>query len=72
MKEIKKQAAAMKAPLLVTGKDIDFSYRFESSREFGPHTRICLTTPTSKFEHLRCSAARRTSGDELRFGNRNA
>ncbi|PKL46572.1 MAG: bifunctional folylpolyglutamate synthase/dihydrofolate synthase [Planctomycetes bacterium HGW-Planctomycetes-1] len=53
MKEIKKQALAVKAPLSVTGKDIDFSYRFESSREYGPHTRICLTTPTSKFEHLR-------------------
>jgi dihydrofolate synthase/folylpolyglutamate synthase len=53
MKEIKKQANAVKAPLLVTGKDIDFSYRFESSREHGPHTRICLTTPTCKFEHLR-------------------
>ncbi|MDD5010874.1 MAG: bifunctional folylpolyglutamate synthase/dihydrofolate synthase [Phycisphaerae bacterium] len=53
MKEIKKQSLAVKAPLSVTGKDIDFSYRFESSREYGPHTRICLTTPTSKFEHLR-------------------
>jgi dihydrofolate synthase/folylpolyglutamate synthase len=53
MKEIKKQALAVKAPLSVTGKDIDFSYRFESSREHGPHTRICLTTPTSKFEHLK-------------------
>ncbi|OQA03673.1 MAG: Folylpolyglutamate synthase [Planctomycetes bacterium ADurb.Bin401] len=53
MKEIKKQANSVKAPLLVTGKDIDFSYRFESSREHGPHTRICLTTPTSRFEHLR-------------------
>jgi dihydrofolate synthase/folylpolyglutamate synthase len=53
MKEIKKAAAAVKAPLTVTGKDVDFSYRFESSREHGPHTRICLTTPTSKFEHLK-------------------
>lgn len=53
MKEIKKAALAVKAPLMVTGKDIDFSYRFESSREHGPHTRICLTTPTSKFEHLK-------------------
>ena len=53
MKEIRKAATAVKAPLTVTGKDIDFSYRFESSRENGPHTRICLTTPTSKFEHLR-------------------
>lgn len=53
MRVLKKFATAQKAPLLVTGKDIDFSYRFESSREHGPHTRICLTTPNSRFEHLR-------------------
>ncbi len=50
---LKEQATAVKAPLSITGADIDFSYRFETSREHGPHTRICLTTPTSKFEHLR-------------------
>ncbi len=53
MHVLKSQAIAVKAPLSVTGGDIDFSYRFETSREHGPHTRICLTTPTSKFEHLR-------------------
>lgn len=53
MRILKKYATAQKAPLMVTGKDIDFSYRFESSREHGPHTRICLTTPNSRFEHLR-------------------
>jgi len=53
MKVIKKEATALKAPLSVTGRDIDFSYRFESSREHGPHTRICVTTPTSRFEHLK-------------------
>jgi dihydrofolate synthase/folylpolyglutamate synthase len=53
MAVLKEQALAVKAPLSVTGTDIDFSYRFETSREHGPHTRICLTTPTSKFEHLR-------------------
>ncbi len=53
MRVLKKEANAQKAPLAVTGKDIDFSYRFESSREHGPHTRICLTTPSSRFEHLR-------------------
>ncbi len=53
MRVLKKYASAQKAPLMVTGKDIDFSYRFESSREHGPHTRICLTTPNSRFEHLR-------------------
>ncbi len=53
MKVLKKQATLVKAPMTITGKDVDFSYRFESSREHGPHNRICVTTPTSKFEHLR-------------------
>jgi dihydrofolate synthase / folylpolyglutamate synthase len=53
MRVLKRHALATKAPISVTGHDIDFSYRFESSREHGPHTRICVTTPTSKFEHLR-------------------
>jgi dihydrofolate synthase/folylpolyglutamate synthase len=53
MKVLKQTAHSVKAPLTVTGRDIDFSYRFESSREHGPHNRICVTTPTSKFEHLK-------------------
>ena len=53
MRVLRTQATAVQAPLSVTGSDIDFSQRFETSREHGPHTRICLTTPTSKFEHLR-------------------
>ena len=53
MHVLKSHAATVRAPFSVTGKDIDFSYRFETSREHGPHNRICLTTPTSKFEHLR-------------------
>ncbi len=53
MRILKKLACSQKAPLAVTGKDIDFSYRFESSREDGPHTRLCLTTDSSRFEHLR-------------------
>ena len=53
MKVLKRHALASKSAISVTGQDIDFSYRFESSREHGPHTRICVTTPTSKFEHLR-------------------
>lgn len=40
------------APFDVCGKTIEFSYRFESSRMVGPHNRICLTTPNSRFEHL--------------------
>jgi dihydrofolate synthase/folylpolyglutamate synthase len=38
---------------MFAGTDIDFSYRFEMSREYGPHTRVCLTTPLSRFEHVR-------------------
>jgi dihydrofolate synthase/folylpolyglutamate synthase len=52
MRVLKTQAAAVKAPLSVTGVDIDFSHRFETSPEHGPHNRVCLTTPTSRFEHL--------------------
>lgn len=53
MEVIRTQATAVKAPFSVTGQDIDFSYRFENSREHGPHMRVCLSTPTSRFEHLR-------------------
>jgi dihydrofolate synthase/folylpolyglutamate synthase len=45
-------AAEIGAPLEFTGQQIDFSYRFEANRELGPHTRVSITTPTSRFEHL--------------------
>lgn len=45
-------AEQVDAPLEFTGEQIDFSYRFEANRELGPHTRVCITTETSKFEHL--------------------
>jgi len=35
-----------------TGQQLEFSSRFEVSRELGPHTRVCLTTATSRWEHL--------------------
>jgi dihydrofolate synthase/folylpolyglutamate synthase len=53
MRVLRSHANTVKAPLSVTGSDIDFSYRFETSLEHGPHTRVCLTTKTSQFEHLR-------------------
>jgi len=53
MRALKRHALEVNAPLKVTGRDIDFSSRFESSREDGPHTRICMTTPNSRFEHIR-------------------
>jgi len=49
---LKRVAEKVGAPLDITGKTIEFSYRFESSRMLGPHNRVCLTTPQSKFEHL--------------------
>lgn len=45
-------AARVGAPLYITGRDIEFSYRFESSRMSGPQTRVSLTSGTSRFEHL--------------------
>lgn len=52
MKVLRREANLVGAPLRFTGKDIDFSYRFESSRSLGPHNRVCLSTPTTRFEHL--------------------
>jgi dihydrofolate synthase/folylpolyglutamate synthase len=40
------------APLRMANEGVNFSCRFEFSRTAGRHTRICLTTPTSRFEHL--------------------
>jgi dihydrofolate synthase/folylpolyglutamate synthase len=49
---LKRAAEEAKTPLLFTGDDIEFSYRVESSRTAGCHSRVCLTTPRSRFEHL--------------------
>jgi dihydrofolate synthase/folylpolyglutamate synthase len=49
---LKRVAQKNGTSLDVTGQTIEFSYRFESSRMQGPHNRVCLTTPLSKFEHL--------------------
>lgn len=40
------------APLRFSNEGVDFSYRFEFSRDVGRHARICLTTGSSRFEHL--------------------
>jgi dihydrofolate synthase/folylpolyglutamate synthase len=49
---LRRVAADVKAKLMFTGEDIEFSYRVESSRKDGCQTRVCLTTPLSRFEHL--------------------
>jgi dihydrofolate synthase / folylpolyglutamate synthase len=53
VKVLKTHASLKATPLSVTGQDIAFSYRFEFSKEHGPHNRICITTDTSKFDRLR-------------------
>jgi dihydrofolate synthase/folylpolyglutamate synthase len=50
---LRKVAERVGCPLRFIGEDIEFSYRFESSRASGPHTRVCLATPTTRFDHLR-------------------
>jgi dihydrofolate synthase/folylpolyglutamate synthase len=45
-------AQANKTTLQSVGQDIEFSYRFECTRPYGPHMRVSLTTENSRFEHL--------------------
>ena len=52
MNALKKVASNVGTTLMFAGEDIEFSYRFESSRLVGPHTRVSVSTPTSRFEHL--------------------
>lgn len=53
---LRKAAEAVGAPILFAGNEpgdeIEFSYRFESSRIGGPQARICVATDTSHFDHL--------------------
>ena len=49
---LRRAASKTHSPLRFAGEDIEFSYRFESSRAVGPHTRVCVTTEESRFEHL--------------------
>ena len=45
-------AEAAGATLEVLGRDIEFSYRFEVTPRYGPHTCVCVNTERSAFEHL--------------------
>ncbi len=49
---LKRAAAAAGTPLRFAGEDIEFNYRFERSRVHGPHSRVSVITPTSRFQHL--------------------
>ncbi|MBN2446085.1 MAG: bifunctional folylpolyglutamate synthase/dihydrofolate synthase [Phycisphaerae bacterium] len=45
-------AARVGCPLRIIGDDVEFSHRFESSRTSGPQNRVCMATPTTRFDHL--------------------
>ncbi|MBU6412179.1 MAG: bifunctional folylpolyglutamate synthase/dihydrofolate synthase [Planctomycetes bacterium] len=38
--------------LTVLGKDTEFSHRFESDKEHGPHSRVSMVTKENAFEHF--------------------
>ncbi len=50
---LRRVAEREKCPIRFVGDDIEFSYRFESSRASGPHTRVCMATASTRFDHLR-------------------
>ncbi|MFH0980723.1 MAG: folylpolyglutamate synthase/dihydrofolate synthase family protein [Planctomycetota bacterium] len=51
-KVLQQVAEERSAPIYFVGQDVPFSHRFESAPDIGPHNRISLTTPQSRFEHL--------------------
>jgi len=51
-KVLRDAAVENESSMRFCNEDVDFSYRFEFSRASGKHARICLTTGTSKFEHV--------------------
>lgn len=38
--------------LRIVGEELEFTCRFESSRITGPHTRVCMSTQVSRFDHV--------------------
>ncbi len=46
------QAEAVGTTVRIVNRDIEFSNRFCSTAELGPHNRVCLYTDTSRLEHL--------------------
>ena len=49
---LREVAQAVGAPLSFLGAEIDFTSRFESSPQLGPHSRVSLTTVRSTYEHM--------------------
>ncbi len=51
LEALKDSATKAGTTLAVVGQNIDFSYRFETSAQLGPHMRVSLSTPRLQFEH---------------------
>ncbi len=49
---LRERAAAVGCTFEVLDKEIDFSFRFEATPQLGHHSRVCLSSPRSMFEHL--------------------
>lgn len=49
---LRDHAAKVGCDLRIVGDDLDFSYRFDVSRASGPHVRVCMTTSSSRFDHV--------------------
>ena len=49
---LRKEAERVGTTIRIVGDDIEFSHRFESSRAQGPQNRVCMSTPTTRFDHL--------------------
>ncbi|MBX3373735.1 MAG: bifunctional folylpolyglutamate synthase/dihydrofolate synthase [Phycisphaeraceae bacterium] len=51
-KVLREEAEKAGTTLRIVGRDIDFSRRFGSDAERGPHSRICLITERNQYMHL--------------------
>ena len=49
---LREKAESVGTTIRVVNKEIEFSNRFCSTVELGPHNRVCLYTETSRLEHL--------------------
>lgn len=49
---LEQQAAKVGCELRFVGEQLEYSYRFECSRAAGPHNRVCMSTKSSRFDHV--------------------
>src|SRR5690606_26613867 len=49
---LRESAEKIGAPFRIINKDIEYSSRFGSTAELGPHTRVCLLTEANQYMHI--------------------